>query len=48
MLQVLLDVVGTIAHPDLIEEAKKVVATICDELIAFDVHAKAINVLEKV
>ena len=48
MLQVLLDVVGTIAHPDLIEEAKKVVATICDEFIAFDVHAKAINVLEKV
>ena len=31
MLQALLDVIGTIAHPDSIEEAKKVVATIRDD-----------------
>ena len=48
MLQVLLDVIATIAHPDSIEEAKKVVATIRDDFIAYDVHANAINVLAKV
>ena len=48
MLQALLDVIGTIAHPDSIEEAKKVVMTIRDDFIAYDVHADAINVLEKV
>ena len=47
MLQVL-DVIGTIAHPDSIEEAKKVVATTRDDFIAYGVHANAINVLGKV
>ena len=48
MLQALLDVIGTIAHPDSIEEAKKVVATIRDDFSAYDVHANAVRVLEKV
>ena len=48
MLQVLLDVIGTIAHPDSIEEAKKVVATIRDDFTAYDVHTDAVNVLTKV
>ena len=48
MLQALLGVIGTIAYPDSIEEAKKVVMTIRDDFIAYDVHADAINVLEKV
>ena len=48
MLQALLDVIGTIAHPDSIEEAKKVVATIRDDFTAYDVHADAVNVLAKV
>ena len=48
MLQVLLDVIGTIAHPDSIEEAKKVVVTIRDDFIAYNVHADAVNVLAKV
>ena len=48
MLQVLLDVIGTIAHPDSIGEAKKIVTTIRDDFSAYDVHANAINVLEKV
>ena len=48
MLQVLPDVIGTITHPDSIEEAKKIVATIRDDFIAYGVHANAINVLQKV
>ena len=48
MLQVLLDVIGTIAHPDSIEEAKKVVATIRDDFTAYDVHTDAVKVLAKV
>ena len=48
MLQALLDVIGTIAHPDSIEEAKKVVVTIRDDFSAYDVHANAVNVLAKV
>ena len=48
MLQTLLDVIGTIAHPDSIEEAKKVVATIRDDFSAYDVHADSVNVLAKV
>ena len=48
MLQALLDVIGTIAHPDSIEEAKIVVTTIRDDFTAYDVHADAVNVLEKV
>ena len=48
MPQALLDVIGTIAHPDSIEEAKKVVATIRDDFSAYDVHANAVNVLAKV
>ena len=48
MLQALLDVIGTIAHPDSIEEAKKVVMTIRDDFSAYDVHADATNVLAKV
>ena len=48
MIQVLLDVIGTIAHPDSIEEAKNVVATIRDDFTAYDVHADAVKVLAKV
>ena len=48
MLQVLLDVMGTIAHPDSIEEAKNVVTTIRDDFSAYDVHTGAANVLAKV
>ena len=48
MLKVLLDVTGMIMHSDLIEEAKIVVATICDDFSACDVHADAVNVLVKV
>ena len=48
MIQVLLDVIGTISHPDSIEEAKKVVTTIRDDFSAYDVHADAARVLEKV
>ena len=48
MLQVLFDDIGTIAHPDSIEEAKKVVMTIRDDFSAYDVHADAVNVLAKV
>ena len=48
MLQALLDVIGTIAHPDSIEEAKKVVATIRDDFTAYDVHTDAVKVLAKV
>ena len=48
MIQVLLDVIGTIAHPDSIEEAKKVVATIRDDFSAYDVHTDAVKVLAKV
>ena len=48
MLQALLDVIGTIAHPDSIEEAKNVVATIRDDFTAYDVHADAVKVLAKV
>ena len=48
MIQVLLDVIGTIAHPDSIEEAKKVVATIRDNFSAYDVHTDAVKVLAKV
>ena len=48
MLQALLDVIGTISHPDSIEEAKKVVTTIRDDFSAYDVHADAARVLEKV
>ena len=48
MLQALLEVIGTIAHSDSIEEAKKVVATIRDDFSAYDVHADAVNVLAKV
>ena len=48
MIQVLLDVIGTIAHPDSIEEAKNVVATIRDDFTAYDVHAEAVKVLVKV
>ena len=48
MIQVLLDVIGTIAHPDSTEEAKKVVTTIRDDFSAYDVHADAVRVLEKV
>ena len=48
MLQALLEVVGTIAHPDSIEEAKKVVATIRDDFTAYDVHTDAVKVLAKV
>ena len=48
MLQVLLDVIGTIAYWDLIKEVKKVVATIYDDFTAYDVHTDAINVLAKV
>ena len=48
MIQVLLDVIGTIAHPDSIEEAKNVVATIRDDFTAYDVHTDAVKVLAKV
>ena len=48
MLQALLDVIGTIAHPDSIEEAKNVVATIRDDFTAYDVHTDAVKVLAKV
>ena len=48
MLQALLDVIGTIAHPDSIEEAKKVVATIRDDFSAYDVHTDAVKVLAEV
>ena len=48
MLQVLLDVIGTIAHPDSIEEAKKVVATIRDDFSTYDVHTDAVKVLAEV
>ena len=48
MLQALLDVIGTIAHPDSTEEAKKVVTTIRDDFTAYDVHTNAVNVLAKV
>ena len=51
MLQALLDVVGTIAHPDSIDEAKKVVTTIRDNFIVHEfpaVHDDAVNVLAKV
>ena len=48
MIQVLLDVIGTIAHRDSIKEAKDVVATIRDDFRAHDVHTDAISVLEKV
>ena len=48
MIQVLLDVIGTIAHPDSIEEAKNVVATIRDDFTAYDVHDDAVNILAKV
>ena len=48
MLQALLDVIGTIAHPDSIEEAKIVVTTIRDDFTAYDVHADAVKVLAKV
>ena len=48
MIQVFLDVIGTIAHPDSIGEAKKVVKTIRDDFSAYDVHADALNVLAKV
>ena len=48
MLQALLDVIGTIAHPDSIEEAKKVVTTIRDDFTAYDVYTNAVNVLTKV
>ena len=48
MLQALLDVIGTIAHPDSIEEAKKVVATIRDDFTAYDVHVDAVKVLAEV
>ena len=48
MLQALLDVIGMIAHPDLIEEAKKVVAAIRDDFTAYDVHTDAVKVLAKV
>ena len=48
MIQVLLDVIGTIAHPHSIEEAKNVVATIRDDFTAYDVHADAVKVLAKV
>ena len=45
MLQTFFDVIGTIAHPDSIEEAKKVVTTIRDDFTAYDVHTNAVNVL---
>ena len=48
MLQTFFDVIGTIAHPDSIEEAKKVVTTIRDDFTAYDVHTNAVNVLAKV
>ena len=48
MLQALLDVIGTIAHPDSIEEAKNVLATIRDDFTAYDVHTNAVKVLAKV
>ena len=48
MIQVLLDVIGTIAHPDSIEEAKKAVMTIRDDFTAYDVHTDAVKVLAKV
>ena len=48
MLQALLDVIGMIAHPDSIEEAKKVVVTIRDDFSAYDVHTDVVNVLAKV
>ena len=48
MLQALLDVIGTIAHPDSIEEAKKAVMTIRDDFTAYDVHTDAVKVLAKV
>ena len=48
MLQALLDLIGTIAHPDSIEEAKNVVATIRDDFTAYDVHTDAVRVLAKV
>ena len=47
-IQVLLDVIGTIAHPDSIEEAKKVVATIRDDFSAYNIHANAVRVLAEV
>ena len=48
MIQVLLDVIGTIAHPDSMEEAKKAVMTIRDYFTAYDVHTDAVKVLAKV
>ena len=48
MQQTFLDVIGTIARPDSIEEAKKVVMTIRDDFIAYGVHTNAVNVLAKV
>ena len=40
MLQALLEVIGRIAHPDSIEEAKKVVATIRDDFSVYNVHRR--------
>ena len=51
MLQALLEVIGTIAHPDSVEKAKKVVTTISNDFTEYEfptVHADAVNVLAKV
>ena len=51
MLQTLLDVISTIAHPNSIKEARNVVTAIRDNFTAYEfptVHTDAVNVLAKV